>query len=216
MVKNATKRQRIHSGEISLAVRNIHGSPQNSCGQSRHDATHRVFGGGLSGRCVSQKTGAKKHQHGSAEYAEPTTHACVPQFVEQSDSPQDADQAIHVPQGKRNAQADIADGKDSQRIGDRPEATGEHSPNHQVRRLPQVPADLAGAANQRRHAPAGKKDSRDHQQGNHDRRYSDGYQFGRSFCGTQPGSCAEATENADRLELAQAVVRDGRLRDGDH
>ena len=42
------------------------------------------------------------------------------QFAEQQPAPENADQRIGVPQGKRNRQADVANGKHGKRIGHGP------------------------------------------------------------------------------------------------
>ena len=135
------------------------------------------------------------------EHAKPTTRAGVAQFVEQRDTPQNADEAVHVPQRKRDAKADVTNGEDGQRVGDRPQTSRKHGPDDQMRRLPQVPTDLPRAAYQRGHAPSGKKDSGDHQQRNHNRGDSDGHQLGRRFGGSQPGAGAKAAKNPHDCRL---------------
>src|SRR4029077_8478753 len=102
-----------------------------------------------------------------------------------------------------NAEADIANGEDGKGVGDGPEAACEDAPDDQVRRLPNVGAHLTGAADECGEAPAREEYADNHQKRNNKRRYPDLDQLGGSFGGAEPGACAEATEDADELKLAE-------------
>jgi hypothetical protein len=62
------------------------------------------------------------------------------QFVEEEKSPEDAEEAIRVPEGKGDAEADVADGVNRERVGDGPHASGENGPDDEVRSLADVVA----------------------------------------------------------------------------
>jgi hypothetical protein len=64
------------------------------------------------------------------------------------------------------AQADVANGKNGEGVGDSPETSGENAPDNEVWRVTDVGTDLAGAANQGGQAPTGEEDADDHEQGN--------------------------------------------------
>src|SRR5271169_5247153 len=99
------------------------------------------------GRGDRQQGGSSKHADRAAQDAEPAFPSRVVQLVEEQIAPEDAEQAVRIPQGKRNAEADIADGVDGQRVGDGPHASGEYSPDDQVPSLSYIVADVSCAAN---------------------------------------------------------------------
>ena len=112
---------------------------------------------------------ARKHAERAADDAEPALPSGVVQLVEEKISPENSEQAVGVPQGKCNAEADVADGVNGERVGDSPHASGEDGPDDEVRRLTNVGVEMRGAANERGHTPAGEENSANHNQRDGDR-----------------------------------------------
>ena len=69
---------------------------------------------------------AREHEGGATEDAEAAPPPGPVELVEEHGPPHDAQQAVRVPQGKRDAEADVADSEDGERVGDGPETAGEH------------------------------------------------------------------------------------------
>jgi hypothetical protein len=117
-------------------------------------------------------------------------------FVEEHEAPEDAEQAIRVPEWKRNAQPYIADRINSERVGDGPHASGKHSPNNQVRSLANIIAHMRRATNERGNAPSREKDSAHHDQRNGDGRDVWIDQLDWSFGPAEPGPGGETAEDS--------------------
>ena len=198
------ERKRIHAGQVGFAVGDVHRSPQNSCAQSGGDPERGLSRRGLMRRGDGQQRGSSEHADGAAQNAEPALPSRIVQFVEEQESPEDAEQAVGIPQGKRDAQADIANGVNGQCIGDRPHASGEHSPHNQMRSLAHVVANVRSAANERRNAPARQEHSKDHDEGDGDGRNIRVDEFDGSFGAAEPRSGSESAKNAERLQAAEA------------
>ena len=90
--------------------------------------------------------------------------------LKRSVAPEDAEETVDVPEREGDAEADVANGEDGERVGDGPEAACEDAPDDEVRCLANVDAHLPGAADESREAPAGEEDADDHQQRNDERR----------------------------------------------
>jgi len=60
------ERERIHSGEVRLAIRDVHRSPENSRTQSGENAERRSARSGLMRRCDGQQGCAAEHARGTA------------------------------------------------------------------------------------------------------------------------------------------------------
>src|SRR4029077_3610797 len=99
--------------------------------------------------------------------------AGLAQFVEEKKTPKNAKKAVRVPQGKSNAQADVADGENRKCVGDRPKTSGKKRPNDQVWRAANVGADGRSPQDQRWEAPAREKDADDHDERNDHRGNAD-------------------------------------------
>src|SRR5580658_10087481 len=118
-----------------------------------------MLGGTLRGGGDGEERCAGEHEERAAKYGEPAKFAGVAQFVEEEIAPEDAEEAVDVPKREGDAEADIANRENSERVGDGPEAAREHAPDDQVRRLADVGAHLAGAANERGQTPSGEEDA---------------------------------------------------------
>ncbi len=115
---------------------------------------------------------------------------------------------------KGDAEADVADGVNGERVGDGPHASGEHGPDDQVRSLADVVANVRRAADEGRDAPSREEDSEHHDEGDRDRRDVGINKLDRSFGAAQPGSSGESAEDAKGLQAAQAGGVHGALRWG--
>ena len=149
-----------------------------------------------------EQRGAAEHTDCSAENAEPAFPSCVVQLVEEQESPEDAEEAIRVPKRKGDAEADVADGVNGERVGDSPHASGEDGPDDEVRRLADVVAEVRSPADEGRNAPAREEDSEHHDEGDRDRRDVGIDEFDRSFGAAEPGSGGESAEDAESLQGA--------------
>ena len=161
----------------------------------------------------------------SARSVAPTHMAMVPpmhagalaaggaaQLAEEERAPEDAEEAVRVPEREGDAQADVADGVDGERVGDGPEAAGENGPDDEVRRLADVGANGGGALQQRGHTPAREEDA-----AHHDERDGDGAQPGGDelrgcLGGTEPGAGGDAAQEAGGAERPSARGEVGRAR----
>src|SRR5579859_5556583 len=92
-----------------------------------------MSGRALRGRSDGQQRGASAHDERAAEHAGPAAPAGLAKFVEEKKAPKNAEQAVGIPKRKGDAEANVANGKDRERVGDRPEAAGKNSPNDEVR-----------------------------------------------------------------------------------
>jgi hypothetical protein len=169
----------------------------------------------LRGRDDGQQSGADAHQQGAAQNAQPSPPACLSKLIEKEKAPQDAEQAVRIPQRKRDAESNIADRENGHRVGHGPEAAGEDGPENQMWRAANVHADGRRAEEECGQAPAREKHANHHDQGDDHRRNADGDELRGSFGGAKPRSRRDAGENAERLELSQAgifLAKRGRLR----
>src|SRR5882762_4516214 len=130
--------------------------------------------GSFRGRGDREQGRANAHDQRSAQYAGPTPPACLAQLIEKKKSPEDAEKTVRIPERKRNAQTNVANGEDGQRVRHRPKRTGEERPNDKMRRAADVGADGRSAEDQSGEAPARQKDADDHDERNHQRRNSYG------------------------------------------
>ena len=122
------ERKRIHSGQVGFAVRDVHRAPKTPAPSAAHTPLMRMRSGALRRGGDGQNGGANAHHQRSAKHASPTAPARLAQFVEKKKAPENPEQAVRIPQRKRDAQADIANGENGQGIGDRPQTSGEHAP----------------------------------------------------------------------------------------
>jgi septal ring factor EnvC (AmiA/AmiB activator) len=127
------------------------------------------------------------------------------QFLEKQKSPEDAEQAVGVPKRKGDAEADIANGINRQRVGNRPHASSEYRPHNQVRSLANVMAHVRRAADKRRYAPARQKNSEHHDERNSNGRNLRINQLDGGFGAAEPGSGGEPAENSQGLEAAKTL-----------
>src|SRR6266436_7864489 len=175
------ERKRIHPRQVGLAVRNIHRAPQNARAERRPNAAQRMRRGTFRGRGDREQGRANAHNQRSAQYAGPAPPARLTQFIEEKKSPEDAEKAVRIPEWKRNAQTDVANGEDGQRVRHRPKTTGEERPDNQMRRAADIGADGRSAEDQSGEAPARQKNADDHDERNHHRGNTDGDEFRRRF-----------------------------------
>ena len=119
-------------------------------------------GGALRGGGDGEERRAGEHEECAAEDGEPADFAGVAQFVEEKIAPEDAEQTVDVPEREGDAEADVADGENGERVGDGPEAAGEDAPDDQVRSLADIDAHLGCAADESGEAPAREEDAENH------------------------------------------------------
>src|SRR5215469_13701959 len=205
------ERERVHAGQVSLAVGDVHRPPENAGAQRRQDSQ-----GGFAGRRLMrggdrQQSGSGKHAEGTAQDAKPAPPPREVQFLEKDDAPENAQQAVRIPQGKCDAESDVANGRDGQGVGDRPHASRKDGPHHQVGGLVNIAVDVRRAPDESRHAPACQEYSTDHGKRNGDRRDVGVDQLDGSFGTAEPGPGGEAAENPESLETAQASVLELRV-----
>src|SRR5271157_319010 len=158
--------------------------------------------GTLRSRSDGEHRGAHAHDQRSAKNAGPAAPAGLPQLIEKEEAPENTEEAVGVPQGESDAEADVADGENGERVGHRPQATRQQRPNYEMRRATHVGAHGGGAQDQSGEAPACKKNADDHDERNHDRGDTDGDELRRRFRRPQPGSCSKTAENAKELQAA--------------
>ena len=127
------------------------------------------------------------------------------EFVEQNKSPEDSQQAICIPQRKRDAQANVADGIDGHGVGYRPHASREHGPNNQMRRLTHVLANIGRTADNCRDAPASQENSDDHDERNRDWRDIGVDYLDRRFGSAKPRTGREPAEHPQGLQSSQTA-----------
>jgi len=201
--------ERVHAREIRFAIGDVHGAPENAGAESGEDAVRGILSGRVrAGRSDGENGGADAHDERAAEDAEPTGEAGAAKLIEKKKTPKDAEERIGIPERKRDAEADIANGVHGERVGDGPKATGENGPNYEMRSAASVGADRAGAEDEGGKTPSREKDADDHDERDDHWRKAERDEFGGSFGGAEPGSGGEAGENAEELERAGA----GRLR----
>ena len=161
--------ERVHSGEIGFAIGDVHGAPENASGESGEDSAHGMFGRALRGGGDGEESRAGEHEERAAEDGEPAKFAGIAEFVEEKPAPEDAEEAVDVPEREGDAEADVADGEDGERVGDGPEAACEDAPDDEVRSLADVDADLGGAADEGGETPAREENADNHQKRNDER-----------------------------------------------
>src|SRR5579884_2059499 len=125
-------------------------------------------------------------------------------FLEKQESPKNSKQAVRIPQGKRDAQANVADRVDRKRVGNSPHASRENGPDDKMRRLTHVSANVGCAADQSRDTPAREEDSADHHEGNRDGRDLGIHQLDGSFSAAEPRSSGKSAEHSKGLKSAEA------------
>jgi len=167
-------------------------------------APRGVSGGRLRRRRDREQGGAGTHHRRAAQHGHHAGPARFPQLVEEHGAPEDAEQAVGVPQRKRDAQADVLDRVNGERVGDGPQAAGEHGPDHEMRRLPHIGPDRGRAPQQRRETPARQEHAHYHRERDHDGRETEHHHLGGRFGGAEPGAGGEAAGHAGELQAAQA------------
>src|SRR5690349_9313306 len=204
----------IHAREISFAVGDVHGPPEHARAQGGGDAAAGDVGGNLAGGGAGQQHAAQKHDQGATANGAPAPPAGVVQLTEEEDAPYYSDEGVSVPQRKRNAQAQVADSEDGERVGHRPKAAGDDGPDDQVGGFRDIGANAGSAAHDGGQAPAAQENPGDHEEGNQDRGDAGGDQFGGNFGGAQPGAGGNAAENAHALQCSHAPGRQRRRAGG--
>jgi hypothetical protein len=156
----------IHAADVRLAVWNIHRSPWQAGSHRGQDAIYsmpRVT------RIPVNRAEAKQHRSGyNCECSEHNLGDISPtralQLTKENASPEDADERVCVPQRKCDRQANIADGKDSQSVGNRPQHAGQNRPDDEMFVLHQICDHVLGALQKGRKSPPGGKDTGHHAQ----------------------------------------------------
>ena len=201
--KKCDEGERVHAGEVGLAIRDVHRAPQGSRREGGSDATGGVTAGRAGRRDDRKQGGAGAHENGAAQHAQPAPPPGPTELVEEHRTPQDAEQAVRVPQGEGDAEPDVADRKHGEGVGDGPQTAGEDRPDDEMRGLPNVRADRCGAAEQRRQAPAREKHAQHHRQRDDDRGEAEGDHLGRGLGGAKPRAGGEAAGHARELQAPQ-------------
>ena len=160
--KKGDEREWVHPRQIGFAIRNVHGAPENSRAERCRNATERMSCGRLSRRSDGEDCRACAHDERAAQNADPSPPAGLAQFIEEEESPENSQKAIRIPEREGDAQADVADGEDRQRVRDGPQAAGQDGPEDQMGRAAHVHSNGRSAQNQGGQAPASEKDPDDH------------------------------------------------------
>src|SRR6478672_6176965 len=84
------------------------------------------------------------------------------QLTKEHPAPQETEERVGVPQWKGDGEADVADSKDGQRIGNSPKSAGEQRPDNEVFLPGKVAQNVAGSFEQGREGPARSEDARHH------------------------------------------------------
>src|SRR6266568_1768235 len=95
----------------------------------------------LRGRSNSQKRRASTHDERAAEDARPAAPAGLAKFVEEKKTPENAEEAVGIPEREGDAEADVANRKNRERIGHSPKAASKNGPDDEVRRAADVRAN---------------------------------------------------------------------------
>src|SRR5690348_10945444 len=156
-------------------------------------------GRALRGGGKREERRASEHEHGAAEDSQPADAACVAKFVEEKIAPEDAEEAVDIPEREGNAKADVADGENRKSVGDGPETACKDSPYDQVRGASNVRAHLTRAPDERGQAPPRQKGPYDHQERNYERRNAQLYEFGRGLRCAEPGTRTKPAEYSHKL-----------------
>src|SRR5260370_20768993 len=157
--------------------------------------------GAASRRCDGQQGRADAHDQSPAQDAGETAPAGLAQLIEEKKTPKNAEKAIRIPQRKGDAQADVTDGENRQRVSHGPKTSGKKRPDDQVRRPADIGADGRGAQDQGGQAPARQKNSDNHDERNNHRRDADGNELRGRFRGAEPGSRSEAGKDSEQLKV---------------
>jgi hypothetical protein len=121
----------------------------------------------------------------------------------------DADDRVGIPQRKGNAQAEIADREDGQRVGNRPQTTRENRPNHQVRRLQEIGSRLRGATCYCGQGPPAEKNTHHHNQRDQNGGKSCRDELGGNLGRPQPCARRHAAEHPQALQHTHALLSSG-------
>ena len=156
--------------------------------------------------CRGKQPRAPEHQHRPAQHPRPPCPPRLSQLVEEHAAPHDPQQAVRVPQRKRDRETDVTDRKDRERVRHGPETSREDGPDDEVRRLADVRPDPRRAAEQGRQAPAGEEHAHHHPEGDDDRRDAEGDHLRGRFGGAEPGAGREAAGDPHELQRAQACA----------
>ena len=125
-------------------------------------------------------------------------------LAEKNAAPQQADQRVGVPEREGDGQADVANGEDSERVGDGPQHSGEDGVENQMAVDGQIGEDVAGAFEQGGQRPAGGEDAGDHAERDGEGRKAGVDQFGGRLGRAQPHAGGESAGHADAVDGAEA------------
>src|SRR5262249_3155022 len=120
--EEGNERERVHAGEIGFAIGNVHRAPQHARAERGPNAAEPVARGALRGRSDGEKRCPSAHDKRAAKYAGPAAPASLAKFVEEKKAPENAEHAVGIPEREGNAEADIANRENRERVGDGPEA----------------------------------------------------------------------------------------------
>src|SRR5208283_4307161 len=158
----------------------------------------------LGSRGDGENRGAHAHDHCSAKYAGPAAPAGLAQFIEEEEAPENTEKAVGIPERESDAEADVSDGEDGERVCYRPQATRKQRPNYEMGSTEYVGSHGGCAEDQGGEAPTRKENAHDHDERNHNWGDADGDELCWRFRRAQPCSCGEAAENAEELQAAVA------------
>src|SRR5208282_6087160 len=113
----------------------------------------------LRSRSDGEDRSAHAHDQCTAKNARPAAPARLPQLIEKEEAPKNAEKAVGIPQWESDAETDVTDGENGERVGHRPQATRQQRPNYEMRRATHVGAHGGGAQDQSGEAPARKKNA---------------------------------------------------------
>ena len=81
---------------------------------------------------------AANNRESAAQHLRPFLETRAAQFLEQQPTPEEAHQAVGIPERKGNRETYVTNRKDGQRVANCPQHSGKHRPHNQVRLVAQV------------------------------------------------------------------------------
>src|SRR5579875_574990 len=150
--------------------------------------------------------GADDNGDGSAEDLGPAFGACAFQLMEEEPAPEQADEGVGVPERKGDGKADVANGEDSQRVGDSPEGPGKDGPDDEVGTAAEVAEDVVGSFKGDGERPACDKDAEYHAERDGIGREAGGNELGGSLRPAQPCACSKRADDAQAMEGAKRAL----------
>ena len=196
------ERKWIHAADVCLAVGDIHGSPKQACTDGGEDAAS-----GAAGVCTLTVNGAETEHDGGGDDGKRAENdfgdilaAGAFQFAEEEAAPENSDERVGVPQRKSDGETNVANGEDSERVGNGPEHSGEDGDGDQVPVFGEIGEDLARTFEQRGKRPARGERHRPCRAEIAKGERPELTSFAGCFGGAKPDAGGEAADHADAVD----------------